>query len=442
MSFAMLFLALSGSLGLITYEVTRSYLLDQRESTALRRTLADARVVSAGIRSADADVPTLLDALGTRSGSDALVYLGSQTYASSVSTNPSTLPVAFTEALQDHDVVKQRLRIHGDARLAVGTRLGPGFVYVEVFPLDELSHSLRIFGGVLLAAAGLLIVVGTGLGFGVSKRVLRPVTDVADAAARLASGQLDTRIARAPDRDLAVLAHSFNTMAVVLQQRIQRDAAFAADVSHELRSPLTTLVTAASVLDGDQDAFPERDRQAVRLIMTELARFERLVEDLIEIARADAGTPLDLQPLDVRVLVLEAVRTSPLGSLPIEIDESGRDYVVRGDKRRLERVLHNLIQNADRHGGGATRIGVMSGRDGVRIEVDDAGPGVPPAERERVFERFSRGHGVDGRRETTGSGIGLSLVAEHVRMHGGTVWVEDAPTGGARFVVRLPRDAA
>jgi signal transduction histidine kinase len=277
------------------------------------------------------------------------------------------------------------------------------------------------------------------MGFAVSRGVLRPVTRVAEASARVAAGRLDTRLATGQDRDLSTLAASFNSMAESLQRRIQRDAAFAGDVSHELRSPLTTLVTSASVLYADRDELPQRDAAAVELITTELSRFERLVEDLIEIARADAGVELDLQAVDLRVLVIEAVRRSAYATLPLEITDGQYAFTVLGDKRRLDRVIQNLLENAERHAGGATRATLYATAGSVRLDIDDRGPGVPPADRERIFERFARGAGVDGRREATGSGIGLALVAEHVRMHGGRVWVEENEHGGATFSVELPR---
>lgn len=438
-SFGCLFLVLATALGALTYEVTRSYLLHQREASALRQTIADARVVSSGIQAADADIPSLLDSLGTRSGSDALVYLGNEVFGSSITANPATLPTTLVTDVHEGDVVMQRYVSHGVPRLAVAARLAPQLVYVEVFPLSELSHTLGIFGGTLLITAVALTAVGTIMGFAVSRGVLRPVTNVAEASALVAAGRLDTRLAATQDRDLATLSASFNSMAESLQARIERDAAFAADVSHELRSPLTTLVTSASVLYADRDQLPSRDASAVELITTELARFEQLVEDLIEIARADAGVPLDLQPVDLRVLVIEAVRRSTYSSIPLEIREGRYGFTVLGDKRRLDRVIQNLLDNAGRHAGGATSIGLSASPTAVLLQISDRGPGVPVAQRERIFERFARGAGVDGRRQPSGSGIGLALVAEHVRMHGGSVRVEDNDEGGARFCVELPR---
>lgn len=438
-SFGALFFVLSAVLGGVTYEVTRSYLLHQREGAALRQTLSDARVVSSGIRATDVDIPSLLDSLGTRSGSDALVYLGTEVFGSSLTASPGSLPAGLVGSLSQGSVVMQRYASHGMPRLAVAARLSPDLVYVEVFPLSELSHTLRVFGGVLLGTATALTALGTVMGFAVSRGVLRPVAKVAEASARVAEGRLDTRLVAGQDRDLATLAASFNSMAESLQARIRREAAFAADVSHELRSPLTTLVTSASVLHADRERLPARDASAVELITSELTRFEHLVEDLIEIARADAEVPLDLQPVDFRVLLLEAVRRSAFADVPLEISEASYPFTVQGDKRRLERVIQNLLENAERHAGGATRVSLRAGPATVSLSVDDEGPGVPVGQRDRIFERFARGAGAEGRRGPVGSGIGLALVAEHVRMHGGRVWAEENEEGGARFVVELPR---
>jgi signal transduction histidine kinase len=111
------------------------------------------------------------------------------------------------------------------------------------------------------------------------------------------------------------------------------------------------------------------------------------------------------------------------------------------DKRRLERVIVNLVENAQGHGGGVRRVVVEPTAAGVRIAVEDNGPGVAPHHREQIFERFARA-GVPGSNDTGGVGLGLSLVVEHVRLHGGRVWIEDAAGGGARFVVDLPVTAS
>jgi two-component system sensor histidine kinase MtrB len=173
-----------------------------------------------------------------------------------------------------------------------------------------------------------------------------------------------------------------------------------------------------------------------------------MVADLLEMSRADTGSvDVFLEEVNVSELVQRSVETG-MGHMdgqrhgtPPEvcIDPAVRTWRVGVDKRRFERVMVNLMENADHYGGGVTEIAVgPGGDDNVDVSVDDAGPGIDPAERAKVFERFYRGS-ASGRRGTgTGTGLGLALVAEHMRvMHGG-VRVETSPTGGARFVLTLP----
>ena len=141
--------------------------------------------------------------------------------------------------------------------------------------------------------------------------------------------------------------------------------------------------------------------------------------------------------------VRQAARVGRGGSAPIDfdlhVDPYATDVVVRADKRRLERVVANLVENAQRHAGGVTRISVERAGAWAFIAVEDAGPGVAPADQERIFERFARGSAAGRRGGGDGTGLGLALVREHVRLHHGSVWVEPRPGGGARFVVKLPR---
>jgi two-component system, OmpR family, sensor histidine kinase MtrB len=177
------------------------------------------------------------------------------------------------------------------------------------------------------------------------------------------------------------------------------------------------------------------------VLREDLTRFERLVADLLEISRADAG-PADIALEEVRLgdLVRLALSRQPGGRFAaarLTVHPSAREVVVLADKRRLERVLGNLLDNAEKHGGGVREVRVEATAAEACITVDDAGPGVPEDDRARIFERFARGTG-SSRADTEGAGLGLSLVARHVRAMGGSVTVTDSPAGGARFLVRLP----
>jgi signal transduction histidine kinase len=166
-----------------------------------------------------------------------------------------------------------------------------------------------------------------------------------------------------------------------------------------------------------------------------------MVEDLLEISRFDAGAArLHLESVRMSELVLQAVSASTEVDVPVALSADAAACTVAVDKRRLVRVIANLLTNADRYAGGATRVAVDLVDHDVRIAIEDEGPGVPEGDRDRVFERFARGTDAAGRRGTgDGVGLGLALVKEHINLHGGRVWVEDRDDGpGARFVVELP----
>jgi signal transduction histidine kinase len=302
-----------------------------------------------------------------------------------------------------------------------------------------------VLGAVITTALGVLA------GQFAARRAVRPVGVAAQAAKAIAGGALDTRLPPTSDPDLGVLASSFNDMAAALQLRIERDARFASDVSHELRSPLTTLAASAEVLQSRRDELPEKAAAAVDLIVADVGRFQNLVEDLLEISRFDAGAVrLNREELLVAEFVRQAVNVSSLPDAHLTVDPRAEDLVIQGDKRRLARVVANLLENARYYGGGRVDVTVEpsqpEGEDivDVQIAVEDHGPGVPPEERFLVFERFARGVSAGRRGTSEGAGLGLALVDEHVRMHGGRVWVDDRRDGqeGARFVIELPAEPA
>jgi len=300
-------------------------------------------------------------------------------------------------------------------------------------------------------------VLGVALGRFASVRTLRPLADVSRAAGAIASGELDTRLdADAADPDLEGLTNSFNAMVDQLQERIEREARFNSDVSHELRSPLTTLAASLEVLEADAASLPPRSQRALQLLSDDLHRFQRMVADLLEMSRADAGSvDVFLEDVDVAELVERSVETgfghmegprdgsggngAAAGPPHVRIDPAVRGLRVGADKRRFERVMVNLMENGAHYGGGVTEIAVVPGNDGqVDVTVDDAGPGIDPVERLKIFERFYRGSASGRRGASTGTGLGLALVAEHMRVMQGDVRVESSPAGGARFVLTLP----
>jgi two-component system, OmpR family, sensor histidine kinase MtrB len=244
-------------------------------------------------------------------------------------------------------------------------------------------------------------------------------------------------LAPTDDPDLVAIVGSFNSMVDALAARIERDARFVGDVSHELRSPLTSLVTSVEVMAGRRDELSPRSQQALTLIEGELARFRQTLDDLLELARLDSAAPAEAEPeVSLSALAREVMLRSGRapGLLHADDDTRTRVHVAKG---RLERSLVNLLDNADRHAGGVRAVRVERRADTVVLSVDDAGPGVARDERERIFERFVRGPRA-GRGSLPGAGLGLAIVAETVTQQGGAALCAASPLGGARFSLSLP----
>jgi two-component system, OmpR family, sensor histidine kinase MtrB len=439
-------LLLSAILAGTTYALTRGDLIDQRERAVLGQAYFNASYVQRQLPVNDAGLVTdLLSSLDNPAGSYPSIYQNGVPYPLQVQFGPDAVPTALRRAvLDDRRAARMRYEIDGRPHLAVGIPL-PAVedalaAYFEIVDLSETERTLRSLGISLLAASAVTTAAGAALGAWSSRRALRPLVDVSKAAEAIAGGRLDTRLESTVDSDLATLASSFNDMAEALQDRIERDARFASDVSHELRSPLTTMAAAVDVLQSQRDRLDERTNQAVDLVAVEIDRFRQLVSDLLEISRYDAGAVrIDRDEVRLAEFVLQAAGASGHNEVPVEIDAELAGVRVRADKRRLGRVIANLLENAARYGGGATAVALTRVGDTVQIAVEDLGPGVPVEDRERIFDRFARGAVAGRRGATDGVGLGLALVAEHVRLHGGRVWVEDRADGrpGARFVVEL-----
>ena len=441
---AVLALLLAGA----TYALTRSNVVQQTENAGIEATRRNARTVQNNLRGPTPSAQPAIDALESLGVQRALIWSNDQWWAASNRYQSSALPQALVDRVID-DVVPARMinEVDGEPHVVIGWPLEEGAAYFEFFTLDEVSTTLQSVQLSLYLAGGITIALAIVAGVVLSRRAVRPVADAAMAAKAIAGGRLETRLATTADPDLGALADSFNEMARALQERIERDARFASDVSHELRSPLMTLAASIEVIEGRRDEMPDRARAAVDLLSSDVARFRTLVEDLLEISRFDAGAiSPTLDELLTAEFVAQAVAASSLPETEVIVDERAASTLITGDRRRLARVIANLIDNARIHGGGSAsvHVGVPSADaevSRVRIEVSDDGPGVPDDERRLIFERFARGGVAGRRRDNDGAGLGLALVAEHVRLHSGSVWVETGRRGsGSTFVIELPAE--
>jgi two-component system sensor histidine kinase MtrB len=297
----------------------------------------------------------------------------------------------------------------------------------------------------VLVASGLLLATITGLAFAAARRVLGPVRRLARAAHQMSGGDLSVRVEPAGRDELAQLVTTFNTMASALQDKVgelevmeARARRFAGDVSHELRTPLTAMTAVADIL-GDDTAASVDGTAAARLVAQEIRHLNRLVEDLIEISRFDAGSAqLIAEDTDVAAAVQECLRARNWADACPEVPAG---LTVRLDRRRFDVIVANLVGNALRHGAlpvtvrASIQVGQAGGSELV-LEVHDHGPGLPAGAIGHVFDRFYKADSARARSE--GSGLGLAIAQENARLHGGQIDAANDPGGGAVFTVRLP----
>jgi two-component system sensor histidine kinase MtrB len=316
----------------------------------------------------------------------------------------------------------------------------PVYIYF-VYSLDPVDRTLNLLWQVLVVLVAVAGAVAGAVGLRLADRTIRPLRAAADAARIVAEGELETRLEETGEDELARLARDFNFMTRALEERIARDRRFVSDVSHELRTPLTTLKTSIDYIADRVAELPPRLRSAVGLAADEVRSLGRLVDDLLDLTRVEAGgVHVAWEDINLRDFATEVVRRRALGTL---VDIEGPDHLfVRTDKMRLERVVGNLVENAVVHGGGEdVRITVDSETGLARIVVMDRGPGIPGDQLPSIFDRFWRGDTSRQRDGRVGAGLGLAIARENARLIGADLNVESVSGEGTRFEVLIPNEA-
>lgn len=308
------------------------------------------------------------------------------------------------------------------------------FVIAVGKPLLEVERSVETLRRVLAAGVPGLVLLTTAAAWFLIGRTLRPVHAMSLAASRIADATSGERLEIPRTRDeVATLALTLNGMLDRIADGTRRQREFVSDASHELRSPIAALRTLLEV----EQAHPGRT-DAPRLhtaLLGETSRLETLTADLLALARLDEASPKRREELDFDDLVLEECARPRR----VPVDTSGVvASKVLGDRQSLLHLVRNLLDNAARHAATRVAVAVHRDDDSLVLTVDDDGPGIPDVDRERVFERFTRSD--SGRsRDAGGAGLGLSVVERVARQHGGTACATEAPGGGARLEIRLPR---
>jgi two-component system, OmpR family, sensor histidine kinase MtrB len=331
--------------------------------------------------------------------------------------------------------------------LAVGMPLGTAYQLYYVFPFTQQEQTLQLVQRVLLGVGLALVALLAAIASLVTRWVVLPVRHAAQAAQRLSAGHLEERMRVQGSDDLAALATSFNEMATSLQDKLREleelsnvQRQFVSDVSHELRTPLATISMAADVLFELKEELDPMARRSVELLQSQLERFQELLVDLLEISRYDAGAAtLDAELVDVCDLVRrsadDAQQLAERRGSRIEFRLPAEGCFAEVDRRRVERILRNILVNAVEHGEDKDVVVTAAiDSEAVAVAVRDYGVGLRPGEDQLVFDRFWRADPARAR-ATGGTGLGLAISKEDAALHGG--WLQAWGERGKGSVFRL-----
>jgi two-component system sensor histidine kinase MtrB len=382
----------------------------------------------------------------------------------------ATLPSSLLSSVQDEQLAQEHGKTEnllyyapttlfltpggqGTPAVAIGVPLDNSYQLYFVFPLTEEQQTLQLVQTTLIGVGIALVALLAAIASLVTRWVVLPVRHAARAAQRLSAGELTERMVVGGADDLAALATSFNDMADSLQEKLRQleelskaQRQFVSDVSHELRTPMTTIRMAAEILFESREELDAAAARSAELLQSQIERFEGLLTDLLEISRHDANVAtLDPEPADlcdiVRRSADDAQQLAERRGGRIEFRLPVQACMAEVDRRRVERILRNLLVNAVEHGEGRdVVVTVAADSDAAAIAVRDHGVGLVPGEEQLVFERFWRADPARAR-TTGGTGLGLAIALEDARLHGGWLQAWGERGRGSNFRLTIPRIA-
>jgi two-component system, OmpR family, sensor histidine kinase MtrB len=427
----------TGVLAVGSYVVVRNARLDDSANRFMHQTVLNLRFAYT-----QPDVRAFFDGLPARSQSSAVVVLvrGGRPQTSG-GVGAAQIPSELRRLVGQGRLARERVVVGGRHYVVVGGALPETQTqYYFFYDEQQMWNDLAVLRNVL-ALGWLVLVVLAGLGGTLfARRTLAPVAEASNAARSLAEGLLDTRLPVAGDDEFGAWASAFNDMAAALEARMadlaearERERRFTANVAHDLRSPLTALIGEARQLQLRARELPPEFQRLTQMLVADVDRLCRLTEDLLEISRLDSKQePAELEPVDVAKLVRGVLRAHSCSDV-VELD--AHDVVLMTDRRRLERIVANLIENAVTHAGVGVHVSVTHQQGQALIEVTDAGPGIPAAALPHIFDRQFK---ADRSRSRLGSGLGLAIARENARLLGGDITATSTPGAGANFKLRLP----
>lgn len=356
------------------------------------------------------------------------------------------LPTGVTPADLRPDQLRLGESVSGPlgAGAFAASAIDPGADDLAVVVIARASDPVRVLVPWFLLASGITLLIGVVVASSLARKLIAPLHNAMDATARIADGQLGVRVAETssvphPKDELDALAHSINTMAAALERSRGLEQQFLLSVSHDLRTPLTSIRGyAEAIADG---AAPDV-QHAGSIILAESRRLERLVKDLLDLAKLDAKRfSFRLGTVDLNDIAGDSVdgfrREVEAAGLAIDLVPAPAAAFASTDPDRLQQVMANLIENALKYARGRITVRVIADPTAPRLEVDDDGPGIAAEDLPHVFERLYVAAATPQRKET-GSGLGLAIVRELVEAMGGHVHASAADGSGTRMVVTVP----
>jgi two-component system sensor histidine kinase MtrB len=456
------------ALALAAYYLTKNAQDDRALTEALDQSRQNLTVADAMLPAVPdaSDYEALMPAFQIRGDFDTLVETGSETYRSGPDVTRTPISEELATEVAEGRIRYQTVAVNGEPTIIVGSQLRSGEPTIYFFfPQGDRLAELADLRNILITAGVLLAVLGAVAGYLLARRLLRPVREASKAAVQMSRGDLDIRLPAGSD-EFGVLAASFNQMAENLREEMlgleagqARERRFVADVTHELRTPVSALVGEAALLKAKLDANPSECSLEIgrlaELVNHDIARLRQLVDDLLEISRLEAQAAesviesVNVESFLARLIAAhgwsESVQVAAVGEsdLPDARPATHENLCVSADKRRLERILVNLVENALQHGSAPVTIEVRAGkarvltaRPLVEVAVADSGPGISAEHLPHVFDRFYKAD--PSRSSGRGSGLGLAIARENARLLGGDITAANVPREGARFVITLP----
>jgi two-component system sensor histidine kinase MtrB len=446
-AFAAVALLTSAAVTGVSYVLTRQSLMTRINETSIQQFTAAVNQYKQQLDKTESTSSAMYDqAVNLQSADGNSWVLYRDQTAQATTRDPLTyesVPAGLRADARQGLVAWQRGKVNGEPYLIVGSSLRPSNIEIYDFvSLQPQQEDLNRLAQNSAIASAVAIAISLALGLLASRGVLLPLRRLGIAARRLGAGKLDTRVEVRGNDEVADVSRTFNETADALERSIAElrsleasSRRFVADVSHELRTPLTAMTAVTDMLEEATDVGDE-SAPAAQLIVNETRRLARLVEDLMEVSRFDAGTAeLRREEVDLVALVHGCLDARGwTGRVALNVPAT---MTVTVDQRRIDVILANMVGNAVKHGGdGPVELSIGVQDPNLLLQVRDHGPGIPPDALEHIFERFYKADKARGRSE--GSGLGLSIAYENAHIHGGELSGGNHPDGGAVFTLRLP----